>query len=304
LSADRTIKNKSVLTASRIWCSDEDWNEGLFETKVKIPNGSEFIPVISLKSKRNKYGYPRIYLFKILNRLPLVIKSGILIRSGEYYGFNGALHDNLITDDFNLFSLEWRHNYICWRVNDHIYWNQTFDQLEPKENFSIIEQMSKDKFYFSLELYPNYSVHQSLEEYSRIPSYFYIDYIKAYHWEDSKTNNSLGRNSTYEGIIFPLVFSGSVVLIILIAVVVIYMRRKIHRQSMNNSNQNNVTNSGYYDDINVYETIELNDHEVPERYVEVKQNRDNKVFAATNNDVECETFINPADKNMTKQRLN
>jgi beta-glucanase (GH16 family) len=262
--------------------SSRNWNQGLFEVRVKIPNDNEFEPLIWLRPTDQES--PRIILFSVLNSNPLTIQSGLLMESNKFAGFEEPFYNKLIANDFNVFSMEWRPNYICWRINDKIYWNLTLYHSECGKNSGTIpEELFNDRFHFRFGLNPDYSVHDSLEEYSSIPSYFYIDYIRVYHWEESNTNKSSGIN-----ILWVVLGSIIFVTILLITLVIIHMRRKIYKQSMNNSNQNNTTDLQHYDNNNVYRTIECNRDEMYEQIMSLQINTNNSEVLAQTNRIENE----------------
>jgi len=292
LSANRrTVNNTFVLTGSGILNPSRNWNQGLFEVRVKIPNDNEFEPLIWLRPIDQES--PKIILFSVLNSNPVIIQSGLLMESNKFAGFEEPFYNKLIANDFNVFSMEWRRNYICWKVNGQLYWNETIYKYLDSERYNDdIKQLFASRFFINLGLRPDHFIHPSLKEYSQIPSYFYIDYIKVYYRNDSNVDNSLEvfpddqfvdspDNSlenveSFGGISIPLIVLGLIAffMIVFIAIIYIYLRRKVKRQSKNIFNQkveisslydnnlnideyDNYQNESYYDIIDEYEESKL-----------------------------------------------
>ena len=118
-----------------------DWTYGKFEIRAKLPKGQGLWPALWMLPTENVYGiWPQsgeIDIMELVGHRPNVVHGTV------HYGPpwpNNLEHGGPITlsegdfsDDFHIFTIEWRPNRIIWRMNGTLYWRTTPNNLAPHQ---------------------------------------------------------------------------------------------------------------------------------------------------------------------------
>jgi hypothetical protein len=220
------IDNKTISTASQLFNIKDNWNEGLFEIRVKLPKGDNIESEIWLTPTANTNN--RINLVSVVKQEPYIIKSGIIYENHETsYGFEGTLPYD-ITSGFNVFTMEWTKNYIYLKIYGDLYHNQSLDKFyesQEMKNSNETESTFNGKFFIIFEINMNSTLAErvdTIENKSLISPHLYVDYIRIYEWKELVLN----RNTNYDTMILVLLGMAIIVLFLFfcIAIPICYIK--------------------------------------------------------------------------------
>lgn len=192
LQAQKENFKGSEFTSARISTDSTriGWEQGRFEARIKMPSGKGFWPAFWLMPIR-EIGWPRGGEIDIME-----------FRGNEPYTTTGAIHfwregcegvawecrkyftDKLVTDsdlteDFNIYSLEWTDTELIWYWNDQEYFRKPFSEIEAEyEPFT-------GPFYIILNLAVGGSFLPNPDETTPFPQSLVVDYVRVYQKAES-----------------------------------------------------------------------------------------------------------------------
>ncbi len=284
------IDNKTISTASQLFNIKGNWNEGLFKIRLKLPKGDNLESSIWLTPTANTNN--RINLVSVVKQEPYIIKSGIMYGNNQTsYGFEGTLPYD-ITGGYNVFTMEWTKNYICWKINGDLYHNQSLDKFyESKEikNSNETESIFNEKFFIIFEINMNSTLAErvdTIENKSLISPHLYVDYIRIYEWKElvlNSTSISNNKNSdnraNYDRMTLVLLGMAIIVLFIFfcIAIPVCYIKilERFKRKSLSFLDEENPIRVHFsskkivlkYDNsVNLFDSHDITNEENEEKY--------------------------------------
>lgn len=188
LQAQRENYNGYNYTSARISTDSTGigWKKGRFEARMKMPEGIGFWPAFWLMPM-NEPGWPKGGEIDIME-----------YRSNEPYSTTGAIHywrkncegtnsqcmdffvgsysltNEKLSDDFNIYALEWTDSEFVWYINDIAFHRVPFGEIDATpEAFS-------EPFYIILNLAVGGTFLENPNESTLFPQSLVIDYVRVY----------------------------------------------------------------------------------------------------------------------------
>ena len=151
--------------------------------RAKFPKGESLISSVWLRSANSDSQNQRMDKIDfVINQEPYIIRSGIVSGiNNKFSGFEGILPLD-VTNDYNVFTMEWKTNFICWRINGNIYWNEStfIDRYFESE---IVKSFTK-RFFILFEISRTSNVLNDKNSWTN--PFLFVDYIRIYDWRISE----------------------------------------------------------------------------------------------------------------------
>ncbi|MCC5915602.1 MAG: glycoside hydrolase family 16 protein [Balneolaceae bacterium] len=162
------------------------WKEGRFEARIKMPEGNGFWPAFWLMPIRDD-GWPKGGEIDIMEyrgnetrtttgALHYWIEDcdGNPVECREYQTSSHTVDGKPLSEEFNIYALEWEGDKLTWYLNDHQFMQVSLSDLETEfEPFST-------PFYIILNLAVGGDFLPNPDETTPFPSDLVVDYVRVY----------------------------------------------------------------------------------------------------------------------------
>jgi beta-glucanase (GH16 family) len=158
------------------------WTHGRFEARIKVPRGQGMWPAFwMLGADIGTVGWPQsgeIDIMENIGKEPSTVHG--TIHGPGYSGANGigrpfALQSGSFSDDFHVFAVEWRANYVAWYVDGTIY-----HQMSPQEIPSGAQWVFEHPFFILLNLAVGGAWPGDPDGTTTFPQQMVVDYVRIY----------------------------------------------------------------------------------------------------------------------------
>jgi beta-glucanase (GH16 family) len=170
-------------TSARIRTYDKgDWKYGRFEIRAKLPEGQGIWPAIWMLPTDEVFGgWPKsgeIDIMELVGHEPETIHGTVHYGpdwpNNQFTGTSYRLSEGKFSDDFHIFSIEWREDEIKWFVDGEHFFTVTPSSLQP-HNYPFNE-----RFHLLINLAVGGNWPGSPDATTEFPQSLIVDYVRVY----------------------------------------------------------------------------------------------------------------------------